>query len=65
MHVENDLHEDVELQSELRHALDASNDELEKYWNALLIYCKVAFVEVGESRIFKSAHVSEGFTIYI
>ena len=27
----NDLHEDVELQSELRHALDVSINELEKF----------------------------------
>ena len=35
--VENDLHEDVELQSEIRHALDVLIDEHEKCWNALSI----------------------------
>ena len=31
----NDSHEDVKLQSELRHALDVLIDEHEKWWNAL------------------------------
>ena len=57
--VENDLHEDVELQSELQHALDIligenENVEMPSQSNVLSI---VAYVEVGKSRIFKSTLV--------
>ena len=53
-HVEIALHEDVELQSELWHALDILIDEHENVempcqFNAKTI---VAYLEVGESRIF-------------
>ena len=59
--VENDLHEDVELQSELRHALDVLIDEHENVEMPSQSNVKsiVAYVEVGESRIFKSTLVSQ------
>ena len=57
--VENDLHEDVELQSELRHALDVLIDEHGSVGMPSPSYVEstVAYVEVGESKIFKSTLV--------
>ena len=59
--VENDLHEDVELQSELQHALDVLIDEHEIVEMPFQSNGKsiVAYVEVGKSRIFKSTLVSQ------
>ena len=59
--VEIALQEDVELQSELRHALDVQIDEhgnveMPSQFNVKFI---VAYVEVRESRIFKSTFVSQ------
>ena len=56
MQVENDLHEDMELQSELWHDLDVlinehENVEMPSQSNVKSI---TAYVEVGESRILKS-----------
>ena len=58
LQVENDLHEDVELQSELRHALDVQIDEHEntKISSQSNVKSIVAYVEVGESR-FSSVHL--------
>ena len=52
-HVENDLHEDVELESELQHALDVLIDEPENVEMPFQSNVKfiAAYVEVGESRI--------------
>jgi hypothetical protein len=60
-HIGNDIHEDVELQSELRHAWDVlinnhENLEMSSKSNVKLV---VAYVEVDESRIFKSTLVSQ------
>ena len=60
-HVENDLHEDVELHRELWHALDVlindcENVEMSSQSNVKSI---LGYVEVGESRIFKSTLVSQ------
>ena len=54
-HVENDLHEDVELQSELQHALDVSIDEHEyvEMLTQFNVKSIMVYVEVGESKIFK------------
>ena len=54
-HVEIDLHEDVELQSEPRHALDVSIDEHENIEMPSQSNVKsiVAYVEVGESKTSK------------
>ena len=61
MQVENNLHEDVELQSELLHALDVlidehKNGEIPTQSNVKSI---VDYVEVGDSKIFKSTLVSQ------
>jgi hypothetical protein len=61
LQVENNLHEDVELQSELLHALDVlidehKNGEIPTQSNVKSI---VAYVEVGDSKIFKSTLVSQ------
>ena len=55
-HVENDLYEDVELQSELRHALNVLIDEHDNVGMPSQINVKsiVAYVEARESRIFKN-----------
>ena len=59
--VKHDLHEDLELQSEPWHALDVPIDEHENVEMPSQFNVKsiVACVEVGESRIFKSIHVSQ------
>jgi hypothetical protein len=56
-----DLHEDVELQSELRHALDVLIDEHENVGMPSQSNVKsvVVYVEVGESRIFENRLVSQ------
>ena len=56
--IENDLQEDVGLQSELQHALDVLVDEM---LNTLSIYCKVHFnlCRGRVSTIFKSTIVSQ------
>ena len=56
---ENDLHEDMELQSELQHALDVLIDEHEnvEMLSQSNVKSIVAYVEVEESRIFKSTQV--------
>ena len=53
--VENDLHEDVELQSELQHAWDVLIDEHEyvEIPSQSNVNSVVTYVEVGESRTFK------------
>jgi hypothetical protein len=61
LQVGNNLQEDVELQSELRHALDVlidghENVEVSSQSNVKFI---VAYVDVGESRVFKSTLVSQ------
>ena len=55
------IHEDMELQSELRHALDVLIDEHEKVemHSQSNVESFVAHVEVGESRIVKSAPLSQ------
>ena len=59
--VENNLHEDVELQSELWHALDVLNDEHKnvKMPSQSNVKSIVAYVEVGEPIIFKSTLVRQ------
>lgn len=54
-HVENDLHKDAGLQSELRHALEVlinkhTNIEMPSQSNVNSI---MAYIEVGESRVSK------------
>jgi hypothetical protein len=58
---DNGLYEDVELQSELRHALDVLIDEHENIEMLFQSNVKsiVAHVEVGEYRFFKSTLVSQ------
>ena len=53
--VDNDFHEDVEVQSELRHAWDVLIDEHENVEMPSQAYVKsiVAYVEVEESRVSK------------
>ena len=61
MQVENDLHEDVELQSELQHALDVLIDEHENVGIPFQSNVKfiVTCVKVGEFGIFKNALASQ------
>ena len=62
MQVENDLHdEDMEFQRELQYALDVLVDEHENVEMPSRSNLKsiVAYVEVGESRNFKSTIVSQ------
>ena len=60
-HVENDLHEDVELQCVLRHGRDVLIDKHETVEMSSQSNVKpvVACVEVDEYRIFKSTLVSQ------
>jgi hypothetical protein len=55
-HIENDLFGDVELQSELRHALDVLIDEHDNVGMPSQINVKsiVAYVEARESKMFKN-----------
>ena len=57
----NDLHEDVRLESEFLHALDVTIDEHEHVEMSSQSYVNfiVAHVDVGDSRRFKSALVSQ------
>ena len=59
--VENDLHEDVKLQSELRNALDVMIDEHENVERPSQSDVKsiMGYVEVGESKKFKNTLVSQ------
>ena len=55
LHIENDLHEDVELQSKLQHALNVPMDEREKVEMLFQSNIKsiVACIELGKSKILK------------
>lgn len=55
-HIENGLHEDVQLQSKLQHALEISMDEHENVEVPSQSNIKpiMAYVEVGGSKILKS-----------
>ena len=59
--VEDDLHEVVQLESELRHTLDVLVDEHEgaQIPSPSNVKSIIAYLEVGESRIFKSTLVSQ------
>jgi hypothetical protein len=59
--VENDFHEDVKLQSELRNTLDVIINEHENVEMPSQSDVKsiVGYVELGESRIFKNTLVSQ------
>ena len=61
MQVDSDLHEDVELQSELQQALDVLIDECENVEMPFQSNLKfiVPYVELGECRNFKSTLVCQ------